>query len=96
MGMYINLISMTKEDWLALYGELFDFIVGWGSLKEDYLPVCLVNNGMFTAAGICYSEKEFKAFLYPDGRAKKWYQAPISELHRISPEFQTYLMEERK
>jgi hypothetical protein len=34
--------------------------------------VCVVENGMFDAAGYCFSEKEFETFTTPDRRFKIW------------------------
>lgn len=91
MGAYINPKHMTKEDWLLLHGESFNLMAGWGHLKKGYLPVCLIYNNYFTAAEICYSEKEFKAFLHPDERPKRWYQVSIEKLHEVSPELKKYM-----
>ena len=35
--------------------------------------VCVVDNGMFAAAGYAYNESEMKVFKEPDGRRKRWY-----------------------
>lgn len=74
MGYYINPPDMTKEQFLKKHGKLltqveikdFDF-------SSDSLPVCLVDNGAFTAAGIGYDAHEVQAFLHPDHRPKTWY-----------------------
>jgi hypothetical protein len=34
--------------------------------------ICVVENGFFDAAGYCYDESEFNAFVSPDGRRKHW------------------------
>ena len=40
---------------------------------ESTAVVCVVNNGIFEAAGYCFSENEFKAFSRPgDTRPKTW------------------------
>jgi hypothetical protein len=74
MGMYINPPGDTKENFLWKNGaaipqeeaELHDDF-------EDILLVVLIDNGNFTAAGICYSEAEKQAFLHPDSRPKTWW-----------------------
>lgn len=91
MGAYINSGNMSKEDWLILHGVYFSYLFEWSSVKKEYLPVCLVNNGAFTAAGICYSEKEFIAFGRSDERPKKWFLVLISDLLKVSPELPGYL-----
>lgn len=73
MGYYINPPDMSKEQFLAQHGrrldpdESFDF-------KGDSLPVCWVDNGPFTAAGIAYDQREMDAFKHPDSRTKRWFK----------------------
>ena len=76
MGFYINpQEGFPKELFLVEYGkpisqpsEDFDFV------GSDSLPVCWVDNGGFTAAGICYSKRELAAFTAPgDNRPKQWF-----------------------
>lgn len=70
MGYYINPHDMSKEQWLAEHGER---TVGPQAITETHLPVCLVNNGAFNAAGICPNDNEVQAFMYPCGRPKQWF-----------------------
>ena len=79
MGHYINPSDMSKEDFLKLHGkqltyqELSNIQTGF-DFTTNQLPVCLVSNGMFTAAGICYDQNEILAFNSPtDQRYKSWY-----------------------
>ena len=66
MGYYINPQHTSKEQWLNDYGlEVIGDDVKWGRLP-DMVLVCLVDNGPFTAAGICYDEVEFNEFRGPD------------------------------
>lgn len=72
MGYYINTNSkgeplpINKVHALIQDGaELTD-----ASFKENL--ICVVDNGMFMAAGYCFSEDEFEAFNQPDGRNKIW------------------------
>ena len=76
MGFYINPPDgYPKEVFLVEYGtpikqpsEDFDFV------GSDSLPVCWVDNGMFSAAGICYSKRELVAFTVSgDNRPKQWF-----------------------
>lgn len=85
MGAYVNPPNASKEEWLAYYGvelteapSTIDEVVG-------SLPVCLVDNGPFTAAGIAYSDRELKEFADPtDMRPKRWYWVPIPLLLEVS------------
>ena len=76
MGYYINpQDGSTKEEWLKKHGREISPSEVYGHDYATELPVCLVDNGDFTAAGIAYDEREAKAFLYPDRRKKLWYLA---------------------
>lgn len=74
MGYYINPEGESKEAWLktnasaigARDAQAFDF-------SGDSLPVCLVDNGLFTAAGIAYDARERDVFIAEDGRNKWWF-----------------------
>lgn len=91
MGRYINPKGMSKEQWLTENGEQFDeshFV----SLKTidaalydnaHTVPVCLVDNGWMTAAGIAVDQRELEIFLLPDGRPKTWYLVPRDKLKQI-------------
>lgn len=64
MGFYINPPDKSKEDWLAEHGQV-TITPAWPA-PEGTVPVCLIDNGSFTAAGIAYCEAEFYAFAAPD------------------------------
>lgn len=74
MGYYINPSNMSKEIWLAEHGKR---VPQEEISSHDYsgstIPVCLVHNGAFTAAGVVYCSREAEAFLEPDGRMKIWF-----------------------
>lgn len=84
MGYYINPTDGTKEAFLERYGTPISPAIAKQIWKEEmiqtHFPVCLVDNGSFTAAGIAYSEAETDQFLVPDGRDKLWYLVPRKEL----------------
>lgn len=73
MGYYINPPDMEKEDFLRQHGRPIHSTEAKMHLTDTTLPVCLVNNGGFTAAGIAYSMDEVDAFLHPDRRPKRWF-----------------------
>ena len=75
MGNYINPKGKTKEEFLEEFGLELQNPPFWNDIARDNLdyPVCLVNNGPFTAAGIAYSESELEVFKRPDGRPKRWF-----------------------
>lgn len=75
MGYYINPPDCSKEEFLLRHGIPVELPKTLTMLFGDkaLLPVCLVDNGAFTAAGIAYCPQEAQAFAKPDGRAKQWY-----------------------
>lgn len=81
MGYYINPSDMTKEEFLAKHGKpLSQSTIEAFNYNGDTLPVCLVDNGIFTAAGIAYSFNEAQAFLHPDHRPKQWFEVSREDL----------------
>ena len=75
MGYYINPPNMTKEQFLESYGLELNNPPFWHDIERDGLdfPVCLVDNGPFTAAAIAYSSSELDVFKREDGRPKRWF-----------------------
>ena len=80
MGCYVNPPGMQKEPWLLQHGVL----TNKPEITEDTLPVCLVNNGPFNAAGVAFSQEELNVFATEDGREKLWFQVPIDKLFEVS------------
>jgi hypothetical protein len=66
VGLYVNPPNMTKEDWLIINGKH----IKQPSVHYDdgKLAVCLMNNGAFTAAGVCISDDELKVFTDPSDK----------------------------
>lgn len=96
MGAYINPPDMTKEKWLSINGgDVLNDAPEWTTLPEGHLPVCLVDNGIFTAAGICYNEEILRQFSRPDGRPKLWLFVEIEKLHTVSPELKSYMTKDK-
>ncbi len=82
MGYYINPEEGTKERWLERWAIPLQeprFL----DPSEGSVAVCLINNGLFTAAGIAYSQREFEAFAEEDGRPKSWFEVAKSDLVAI-------------
>lgn len=51
-----------------------------------YTTVCVINNGPFEAAGICFDKHEFQAFNRShDPRPKTWLKMPTSEVLKLQP-----------
>lgn len=79
MGYYINPEDCSKEEWLIVNAQRLANPQGF-DFSGNKLPVVLVNNGPFTAAGIAYDKRELDAFLYPDHRKKIWYEVEKEKL----------------
>lgn len=90
MGIYINPTGMSKEAWLSMYMKEGSSVpYTWDSVPSDMGLVCLVDNGLFTAAGVAFDENEFKAFNNPeDLRQKIWCIVPRARLLEVCPDLQ--------
>lgn len=84
MGCYVNPQTETKEAWLSRHGTVLLIMPEWEAVPSNQLPVCLVDNGPFTAAAVAFSQSEYKYFMKPDSRPKVWYLAKIDDLKTVS------------
>lgn len=82
MGCYINPPNVSKEMFLAAYGRLIEECDA--EITADEMPVCFIDNGPFTAAGVAFSNSEIKEFQREDGREKTWYMVRFENLKRVS------------
>ena len=75
MGYYIEVPrSKGKAQQIEdLYGGMIlPKIPDYANIPESKALICIVDNGMFEAAGFVYNEQEYNAFAYPDGRPRTW------------------------
>ena len=100
MGYYINPSDETKEEWLNNNGiEVTN--PSWDALPnfrptefqgDDGVYVCLVDNGPFTAAAVCYNEQEFDEFNRDDEpRPRKWYVVSREDIINVCPDVEDRL-----
>ena len=75
MGYYIDPDNCSKEEWLRDNATRIQPQEAMDSLTNNTIPICLVHNGAFTAAGIAYDKREIEEFSRPDGRPKIWFKA---------------------
>lgn len=73
MGYYINPPDMTKEEFLNKYGILIKESDVMANEFGNEFPVVLVDNGLFTAAGI----------LYDDVERQSWWECYKRDPHRF-------------
>lgn len=82
MGCYINPPSSNKVSWLFEHGEE---IKSPCAITESHVPVCLVNNGQFFAAGVAFDQREIDGFDQPtDLRPKQWFKVSREKLYTVS------------
>jgi hypothetical protein len=88
MGYYIQTGTNTgKAETIAkkFNGKIIARPNSFSDVPKDKGLICVINNGMFDAAGFVYSEQEFKAFCYgSDTRGKTWVLIPIEDAKRES------------
>ncbi len=97
MGCYINPKDQSKESWLAKNAiivvrdvvETFDY-----NDSQGLVPVVLINNGAFTAAGVAYDADERDVFLAPDLRERMYFLVEIDKVRTVSP-YHIYTGEQR-
>jgi len=83
MGKYIN-VNGSKVDWLTNYGTTIMSTEADGILATGAaVPVCLIDNGAFTAALVCDTVSEIRAGQREDGRMKLWYAVKREALEGI-------------
>jgi hypothetical protein len=91
MGLYINPPDQSKEAFLAQHGEpcSMEHARRFAPLRQfegDKLPVCLIDNGGFTAAGIAFVLDEFEKFSRgSDRRRKQWFLVRKESLRPYLP-----------
>ena len=97
MGLYLNPPGMSKEDWLRQHGiraTAKQMVDEYQTQKEKgFVPIVLVDNGHFTAAGIGSNLDETRVFCDPkDPRHKLYFWAHLDHLRKIQDEgFQTQM-----
>lgn len=81
MGMYINAINGLPAPATGKVDFLLTNAPGTIILSappEEWRNdlVCVVDNGLFDAAGYAYDANEMEAFKYPNNRPKTWLMVP--------------------
>ncbi len=54
-------------------------------LDDGQVTICVIDNGPFRAAGICYNESEFQSFAFPDDRPRVWLSLPAATVFQLCP-----------
>ena len=51
-------------------------VPNFDKVPEGWVLVCIVDNGLFEAAAICYNQEEIAEFRRSDGRPRTWVLVP--------------------
>ena len=90
MGFYLEVpenhgkvgqLNRLHDAELLLRGCPKDF----SDVPSDKFLICVMDNGMFEAAGVAYSEREMREFANPDGRPKSWMLIDKDEAIKMNP-----------
>lgn len=84
MGAYINPKNETKEDFLFREGIEITQQEAENGNYPGVMVVCLVDNGIFKAAGVAFNQSEINEFAAPDGRSKRWFWVELEKLLEVS------------
>jgi len=80
MGMYVNPKDETQDEFLEREGKMVES-VKWDDVPSGELPVVLIDNGPWKAAGVAYKSSELDAFTDPnDHRNRVIFLVPIDKL----------------
>lgn len=96
MGLYINPRDISKEEWLDENNiNKSNTVFDSDKIGIKNLMVCLMDNGLFTAAGVAFDEREVKAFSDPtDRRPKTWFVVKKADLKKVcGEEYNIYVQE---
>ena len=87
MGYYIEVPeNLGKAEQLVKLhgGEIVPRPQNFTEVPADKGLICVVNNGLFEAAGYCYNTHEFIDFAQPDGRSRQWVLLDKNKAERLS------------
>lgn len=87
MGYYIQVPGNHNK--AAQLVQLFNAEIvpkphAFADVPEDKALICIIDNGMFEAAGLCYSEAEFECFADPDERPHWWVLMNKDQAHKLT------------
>ena len=88
MGCYVEVSD--KKQWLIdnakMVWDNIQYCPKFSEFPKGYLPVVLIDNGLFYALGVAYDEKEFEIFTDKrDTRPRSVWAVEIELLKKVSP-----------
>ena len=87
MNYYIQTTDpLGKAEYLANKHEakLYPWPWAWEAIPADKALICVVEDGAFQAAVLCYSEQELRSFAQEDGRRKVWVLMDKITAHKLA------------
>ena len=96
MGLYINVPGHDKVEWLESNATeiTLDEFNDCEGLADTAIRVVAVDNGIFTAAGVAYDEREAKSFTdRGDDRPKRFFIAKKEAIKPYCDAWHTYMKE---
>jgi len=93
MGFYIEVEQPTKKaQQLCRIGAEVRSLPSFPPPQGKVL-ICVLENGFFDAAGICYDQKEFNDFNDPkDTRPKTWLHMDRAQVIALEPRVEEHLI----
>ena len=95
MGYYIETkLPLNKADQLLTIAgvEEVSALAASPDRSGQTVSVCVVQNGEFDAAAVCFNDSEYKDFLQPDGRPKRWLIFPRNVVLTLCPSVEYMLV----
>lgn len=90
MGYYIETpMNLNKAAQMEVVGAVaIDKPNSLADIPEDHTLLCVVQNGLFDAVGICFDDQEFEDFGEPfDPRPKTWMTINSAAARDLCPDY---------
>ncbi|HHE64886.1 MAG TPA: hypothetical protein ENL09_02580 [Bacteroidetes bacterium] len=84
MGVYVNPENMTKEEWLMKFAEGVSQPQFTLANDDEYVYLCWMDNGAFTALAVIDDDRELAGFAHNDGRPKLWYKSKVADVNKVA------------
>ena len=87
MGYYIEVPNNKGKaaQIVEMYGgEIIPQPDTFDKVPQGKALICVVDNGLFEAAGYCFDSREFGEFTRPDGRPKQWVLLDLIKAQKLS------------
>ena len=96
MGLYVNPNGIDKVEFLRVFGREITKPASFAETTEDdSFLVVLVDNRVFSAAGVVWCPREFEEFVNSanDTRAKRYFIVKRELLREVCQDYNNYIIE---